>query len=62
MALAGPTGMTPITPELADKIHGMVLSEECLIDDALKTEFMVGDRYTFMPMLNPWQTIPAPHD
>lgn len=59
LALAGPAALAPIGPELADEINGMVLSEECKIDALLKADFMVGDRYTFMPALNPWLTIPA---
>jgi hypothetical protein len=62
LALAGQAALTPISQELADEINGMILSEECLIDSPLKADFLVGDQYTFMPALNPWQTIPVPLD
>lgn len=60
LALAGPADIPPISPKLADGLVGMVLSDECQINDALKEDFLIGDRYTFMPPLNPWLTVPPP--
>lgn len=57
-ALAGHANLPPITPQLADEILGMVLSDDCRIDDAVKAGFVVGDRYTFLPALDPWLTVP----
>jgi len=62
LTLAGKAGLATITPQLADEINGLVLSEECLIDAPLKTDFVVSDHFTFMPALDPWLTIPAPQN
>jgi FMN phosphatase YigB (HAD superfamily) len=62
LSLAGRAPLEPITPELADGILGMILSQECEIDEELKAVFRVGDHYTFLPALNPWTTIlPQPN-
>jgi FMN phosphatase YigB (HAD superfamily) len=62
LAIAGQACQTTITPQLADEMIGLVLSEECLVDAPLKADFVVSDRFTFMPALDPWLTIPAPQN
>jgi hypothetical protein len=54
LSLVGCADFESITVELADEINGILCSENCLVKEELKASYLVSDRYTFSPAVNPW--------